>query len=152
MRFCRCARPALPVRWPYDVPGGRAMVTTAPVSSVLTDELIARCGERAATYDRENRFFTEDFEELKQAGYLLSAVPRELGGLGLSLAEVAHEQRRLAYRAPATALAVGMHLIATGVAADLYRQGDESQIWLLREAVDGEVIASGHAEIGNDVP
>jgi len=26
----------------------------------LSDELIARCGDRAAGYDRENRFFPED--------------------------------------------------------------------------------------------
>jgi hypothetical protein len=32
-------------------------------------------------------------------------VPRELGGLRMSLPEVCHEQRRLAYRAPATAFA-----------------------------------------------
>ena len=128
------------------------MVTTAPVSSVLSDDLIARCGERVASYDRENRFFAEDFEELKQAGYLLSAVPRELGGHGLSLAEMCREQRRLAYRAPSTALAVGMHQIATGIAADLYRQGDHSQVWLLEEVVKGEVIASGHSEVGNDMP
>ncbi len=86
------------------------MTTTAPVSSVLTDELIARCGERAAGYDRENRFFDEDFEELRQAGYLLLAVPEELGGRGMTLAQVCQEQRRLAYRAPATALAVNMHI------------------------------------------
>jgi alkylation response protein AidB-like acyl-CoA dehydrogenase len=128
------------------------MALTAPVQSVLTDDLVHRCGERAATYDRENRFFSEDFEELRQAGYLLSAVPREFGGVGLSLSEICHEQRRLAYRAPATALGVNMHLIATGIAADLYGRGDSSQEWLLKEAVEGEVVGYGHAEVGNDVP
>ena len=38
------------------------MTATAPVTSALTDELIAHCGERAPMYDRENRFFSEDFE------------------------------------------------------------------------------------------
>src|SRR4030095_8054189 len=97
------------------------MTTFLAPSRVLSDELIARCGERAATYDRENRFFAEDFEELKQAGYLQMPIPREMGGLGMSLAEVCREQRRLAYRAPATALATNMHLYWMGVAADLYR-------------------------------
>ena len=41
------------------------MVTTSPVAPVLTEQLIRRCGERAPTYDRENRFFAEDFEELR---------------------------------------------------------------------------------------
>ena len=128
------------------------MTVRSPVASVLTEELIARCGERAATYDRENRFFAEDFEELKAAGYLKLAIPRELGGLGMSLAEVCREQGRLAYRAPATALAVNMHLYWTGVAADLRRMGDASLEWLLREAAAGEVFAAGHGETGNDLP
>src|SRR5579885_2375143 len=76
------------------------MTAVAPPRPILTDELIDRCGQRAAGYDRDNRFFTEDFEELRAAGYLLAAVPEEFGGHGLSLAEVCREQRRLAYRAP----------------------------------------------------
>jgi alkylation response protein AidB-like acyl-CoA dehydrogenase len=126
-----------------------------PISTekrILSDELIERCGQRAAEYDRENRFFFEDFEELRQAGYLLAAVPTEFGGAGLNLAEVGREQRRLAFRAPATALATNMHLYWTGLAADLYRQGDRSLSWLLEEAAAGEVFAAGHAEIGNDLP
>jgi alkylation response protein AidB-like acyl-CoA dehydrogenase len=119
---------------------------------VLTDELLARCGERAATYDRENRFFQEDFEELKRAGYLQMPIPREIGGLGMSLAEVCREQRRLAYRAPATALATNMHLYWMGVAADLYRLGDTSLKWMLEEGARGEVFAAGHGEPGNDLP
>ena len=118
----------------------------------LSDEIINRCGERASTYDRENRFFTEDFEELRAAGYLKMAIPKELGGQGMSLAEVCNEQRRLAYRAPSTALATNMHLYWTGVAADLRRMGDKSLEWLLREAAAGEVFAAGHGETGNDLP
>jgi alkylation response protein AidB-like acyl-CoA dehydrogenase len=118
----------------------------------LSDDLIAACGERAAAYDRENRFFDEDFAALRAAGYLTVAVPEALGGAGLSLAEACRQQRRLAYRAPATALAVNMHLYWTGIAADLWRQGDTSLEWLLREAAAGEVFAAGHAETGNDLP
>jgi alkylation response protein AidB-like acyl-CoA dehydrogenase len=70
----------------------------------------------------------------------------------LSLAEVCREQRRLAYRAPATALAVNMHLYWTGVAADMRKRGDSSLEWLLREAAAGEVFAAGHGEAGNDLP
>jgi alkylation response protein AidB-like acyl-CoA dehydrogenase len=128
------------------------MTTLAPVQSVLTDELITQCGERAAVYDRENRFFHEDFEELRQAGYLNLTVPREFGGEGMSLAEVCQEQRRLAYRAPATALATNMHFYWTGLAADLYRSGDTSLQWMLEEAARGEVFAAGHGEAGNDLP
>jgi alkylation response protein AidB-like acyl-CoA dehydrogenase len=120
--------------------------------SVLSEEILARCAERAAIYDRDNRFFSEDFEELRAARYLLLAVPKELGGLGMSLAQVAQEQRRLAYHAPATALGINMHLYWTGVAADLWHAGDKSLEWLLKDVVNGEVFAAGHAESGNDMP
>ncbi len=124
----------------------------SPNGVALSDEIIAHCGDRAAGYDRDNRFFTEDFEELRAAGYLKMAIPKEFGGAGLSLAEVCREQRRLAYRAPATALATNMHLYWTGVAADLRRMGDASLEWMLREAAAGEVFAAGHGEAGNDLP
>jgi alkylation response protein AidB-like acyl-CoA dehydrogenase len=128
------------------------MAVATPEGTVLSDELIQACGERAATYDRENRFFSEDFEELRRAGYLLIAVPAEFGGRGMNLAQVCHEQRRLAYRAPATALATNMHVYWTGVASDLLRAGDDSCRWILEEAAAGEVFAAGHGESGNDFP
>jgi alkylation response protein AidB-like acyl-CoA dehydrogenase len=126
------------------------MVTTH--RHILSDDILARCRERAPIYDQENRFFTEDFEELKNAGYLTMPVPQELGGFGLTLAEVCREQRRLAYHAPPTALAMNMDLYWVGVAADLWRSGDQSLEWMLKGALNGEVFAAGHAETGNDLP
>lgn len=120
--------------------------------SVLTDEMLQRFGERAAIYDRENRFFAEDFEELKAAGYLTGPIPAEFGGAGLTLAESCAEQTRLAYHAPATALAVNMHLYWLGIAADLWRWGDKSLEWMLEEGISGEIFAAGHSERGNDLP
>jgi alkylation response protein AidB-like acyl-CoA dehydrogenase len=61
------------------------------------------------------------------------AVPKELGGLGMTLAEVCQEQRRLAYHAHATALGINLHLYWTELAADLWRSGDTSCEWLLKE-------------------
>lgn len=122
------------------------------VEPVLTEEKLARFAARAAAYDRENRFFQEDFDELRASKYLLLPVPLEFGGAGMTLAEVCREQRRLAYYAPATALAVNMHLYWVGIAADLWRRGDHSLEWILREAAAGEIFAAGHAETGNDIP
>ena len=98
-------------------------MTVAPTSA-LTQPLLERCRERASGYDRDNRFCQEDFDELKAAGYLLMAVPTELGGLGMTLAEVGRETRRLAEYAPATALCINMHNYWVGTAADLKRGGD----------------------------
>ncbi len=126
------------------------MVTTD--RPVLSEDILARCRERAPMYDEENRFFQEDFDELRDAGYLLMAVPEDLGGGGMLLPEVSREQRRLAYHASATALALNMHIYWTGLAADLRRAGDDSLEWLLKEAANGAVFAAGHAERGNDLP
>jgi len=114
--------------------------------------MLARFAKRAPQYDRDNMFFSDDFEELRQAGYLRLAVPAEFGGADLSLAGVAQQQRRLGYYAAPTALAINMHLYWTGIAADLWRRGDKSLRWLLEAAGAGEVFAAGHAESGNDIP
>jgi len=123
-----------------------------PVKPVLSEEMLTRFASRAPACDRENRFIDEDFEDLRAAKYLLLPLPSEFGGAGMTLAQVCREQRRLAYHAPATALAVNMHLYWLGVAADLWRRGDTSLEWILREAAAGEIFAAGHAESGNDIP
>jgi alkylation response protein AidB-like acyl-CoA dehydrogenase len=121
-------------------------------SPLLGDDLLRRFHERAPVYDRENRFFAEDFDELRKAGYLTMAVPRAFGGLGLTLAECMRETRRLAYHAPATALGTNMHVYWCGVAAEIHRSGDASLDWMLEAAGKGAVYAAGHAEAGNDLP
>jgi alkylation response protein AidB-like acyl-CoA dehydrogenase len=122
------------------------------ISGVLSKEMLERFQERAPTYDRDNTFFQEDFDELREAGYLYAAVPKELGGLGMNLAQVAACQRRISYYAPATALGVNMHFYWTGVAADVWRSGDKSVEWILAETMNDHVFAAGHAEQGTDIP
>lgn len=126
--------------------------TALPTDEFVTEEMLARFDERAPGYDRDNAFFTEDFEELKASGYLLASVPPEFGGAGLNLAEINRIQRRIAYVAPATAVAVNMHHYFVGLCADLYRAGDHSGDWVLERAADGHVFAAGHGEAGNDIP
>ena len=41
------------------------MTTVTP--SILRQDLLEACRERAPLYDRENRFFQEDFDALKAA-------------------------------------------------------------------------------------
>jgi len=53
--------------------------------------MLARFAARADSYDRENRFIAEDFEELRAAKYLLLPLPSEFGGVGMMLAEVCRE-------------------------------------------------------------
>ncbi len=122
-----------------------------PHAPALDDPLLRRVRERAAEYDRDNSFFTEDLAELVDAGYLTAMVPTSMGGGGLGIEQIAHEQRRLAAAGPATALAVGMHHVWMGVAQVVRRSGDDSMDFVLREAADGEIFGFGISEPGNDL-
>jgi alkylation response protein AidB-like acyl-CoA dehydrogenase len=119
--------------------------------AILTEELLAHIAARAAAYDRDNAFPHEDLAELAAAGYLRAFVPKPAGGLGLTLEQVAREQVRLAAATPATALAVNMHLVVTGIAAVLGARGDASLAFVLDDAARGEIFAFGNSEGGNDL-
>lgn len=106
----------------------------------LDPEMLERIRARAAANDRENRFFHDDLDELRAAGYL---APRPL-------LETIRDQRRLAAFAPATALGVNMHLLVMGLARILHERGDDSLDWMLREGEAGELFAFGISEPGND--
>jgi alkylation response protein AidB-like acyl-CoA dehydrogenase len=118
---------------------------------VLDAELLQRIASRAAGHDRDGSFPADDLDELRAAGYLAALVPEALGGWGLTLEQLTREQSRLAAAAPATALAVNMHLVWTAVAKTLHDRGDASLDFVLQEAAAGEVFAFGVSESGNDL-
>jgi len=120
------------------------------LEDLLPDELLGRFRSRAAGYDERNEFFHEDLSELKERGYLALFTATSDGGLGFGLQRTAAAQRRLATAAPATALAINMHLVWTGVAHLLAARGDDSLHYVLTEAQAGEVFAFGNSEAGND--
>lgn len=120
-------------------------------SVFLPDDLLDRIRERAPLHDRENTFPQQDLDELRDAGYLSILVPAERGGAGLGLAEAAVLQQRLATAAPATALAINMHLVWTGVAKVFSDRGVPGLEFVQDGAVAGEVFAFGISEGGNDL-
>ncbi|WP_435300488.1 acyl-CoA dehydrogenase family protein [Timonella sp. A28] len=117
----------------------------------LSEELLSTIRERAHTYDQNNTFFTEDFNDLKNAGYFTAFVPTEFGGGGLTLEDITREQMALAGAAPATALAVNMHQVWLGVANTVYKTGDSSMNFMFEDAMRGEIFAFGVSEAGNDL-
>ncbi|MGO3885173.1 MAG: acyl-CoA dehydrogenase family protein [Mycetocola sp.] len=121
------------------------------IDTVLTPDLLHRIRSRAADHDRSNTFPHQDVDELGAAGYLRASVPVALGGLGWSFTEVSRAQSLLATAAPATALAINMHLVWTGVARQLHDSGDHSLDQILHEAAAGEIFAFGVSEAGNDL-
>lgn len=127
-------------------------MTSKSPTDLVSDEMLARFDKRAPSYDQANQFFDEDFDELRQSGYLGASIPADMGGGGLDLAAINRLQRRIAYVAPATAVAVNMHHYFVGLCADLHRMGDPSGDWVLQRAAEGHVFAAGHGESGNDIP
>lgn len=121
------------------------------MTQLLDDALLARIHDRAPAHDLDGSFPRADLDELRAAGYLAALVPTAFGGAGLTLAEAAAEQIRLAAAAPATALAVNMHLVWIAVAKAMLDRGDDSLEFVLREAAAGEVFAFGVSERGNDL-
>lgn len=120
------------------------------VEDVLNPALLRRLRERAAQHDRENSFAQEDLDELMEAGYLKAMLPEEAGGQDWGFAETIRAQRLVAAHSPATALAVNMHLVWTGVDRLLRARGD-NRLEFMREWVsEGEVLAFGVSEPGND--
>jgi len=126
---------------------------TAPFDPArfLPDALLDRIRERAAVHDRENTFPQHDLDDLREAGYLGILVPEDRGGSGLSLAQASVLQQRLAGAAPATALAINMHLVWTGVAKVLRDRGIDDLAFVQHGAGAGEVFAFGISEAGNDL-
>ena len=133
------------------MPGDNGRVTSFDPTAYLPDDLLERIRVRAAEHDRENTFPDADLRELSDAGYLAILVSEELGGGGLDLAQASVLQQRLAGAAPATALAVNMHLVWTGVAKVLGDRGIDDLRFVAEGAVAGEVFAFGISEAGNDL-
>lgn len=120
------------------------------IDKVLTEGLLNGIRQRAAGFDERNEFPTEDLNVLKDAGYLAALTPTEDGGLGWNFATVVDAQKKLAAYAPATALAVNMHLIWSGVAAIFRAHGNHDLDFILKDAAAGEIYAFGISEADND--
>lgn len=117
----------------------------------LSDDLLARIHERAAAHDLDNTFPDDDLASLRDAGYLTAFVPKEYGGAGLTLEEIAAEQTRLAKAAPGTALGINMHQIIVGLGRHLVRNGNPRGEVILHDAAAGELYGFGISEPGNDL-
>ena len=118
---------------------------------LLPDDLLVTFRERAAGYDRDNRFFHETLTDLRSRGYLRLFVPQNMGGLGASILDVTRLQRRLAGADPAAALGINMHLVVTGAALLATRRGLDPARRILAEAARDVLFAFGISEAGNDV-
>ena len=127
--------------------------TAVSTDALLTDDMLARFDERAPVYDRENRFFDEDFEELKASGLPAGRRARRARRQRASASTSTRSScagsptRRRPPPWPSTCTATGPAWPPTCCSA-----GDDSCRWILEKAAEGEVFAALHGEAGNDLP
>ena len=106
-------------------------------------EMIARFGARVPQIADSDDFVAENYEELRACGMLAAAVPAELGGKGMEIAELAEMLKTMARACPSTALAFSMHTHIVAVAAWRWKnQKAPVQPMLEKVAKDSVVLIS----------
>jgi indole-3-acetate monooxygenase len=83
--------------------------------------LVPTLAAGAETADAEDRFVAENYARLREAGLVEAGVPRELGGGGAEVRELADMLRVLAHGCGSTALAFSMHTHQVAVPAWRWR-------------------------------
>src|SRR6478752_6551723 len=85
------------------------MAHTATDWIALMQQLGTDFTKRTAEHDEQDSFVAENYAALKANGAFAAGVPAELGGGGLSHAELCAIVRELAHHCSSTALAFSMH-------------------------------------------
>lgn len=105
----------------------------------LTDQLGKEFAKRAQGYDATDTFVKENYDELKEHKFFTAMIPEELGGAGISHAQMCDVLREIAHYDSSTGLAMSMHqhLIAANVWKYKHGKGGED---VLKKVVDKDLI------------
>jgi alkylation response protein AidB-like acyl-CoA dehydrogenase len=115
----------------------------------LAAQVGAQCALHAADHDQANTFVAENYDVLREAGYMRLAVPAELGGLGATMRQVCYAQAELAKSCGSTALAINMHVYNTMVVTYRFRHGAAAVEGLLRRvATEGVILMTSGGSDG----
>ncbi len=97
--------------------------------------------------DRQSRFPHEAAEAFKERRLLSALVPQELGGMGVTVAQMSDAVRTIASHCSASALVLAMHSIDV---ANLVRHGSTDSLRdLLREIASAQLLcANANSEVG----
>ena len=85
----------------------------------IADDLAARFAARAPQHDADSSFPHENWADLHGSGYLRLVIPREYGGEGVSVLDMAIAQERLARGCASTALGAAMLISVLGRAVEV---------------------------------
>ena len=115
--------------------------TASPADVVETAHRLApKLAAHAAEIDQKDRFVAENYALLKEAGLVEAGVPRELGGGGAEIAELAEMLRVLARACGSTALAFSMHTHQVAIPAWRWRHQKVAAVEPLLKRVAAERI------------
>ncbi|WP_420628924.1 acyl-CoA dehydrogenase family protein [Candidatus Leptofilum sp.] len=98
--------------------------------------------EREVVHDQEDSFVEQNYIELKRHGLLSAIIPVELGGGGLSHAEMADILRTLAQYSSSTALANSMHQHLVAANVWKYKNGKGAEAMLRNVVANNPVLVS----------
>jgi alkylation response protein AidB-like acyl-CoA dehydrogenase len=119
------------------------LAASSPETSSIVataEELGMIFGSRAERNDETDSFVAENFESLRQSGLVEAGVPRELGGAGATVDELAEMLRTLARHCGSTALAFSMHTHQVAIPAWRWRHQNLKLVEPLLKRVAAERI------------
>ncbi|WP_310412680.1 acyl-CoA dehydrogenase family protein [Mycoplana sp. BE70] len=105
--------------------------------------------ERAARFDEGDLFVAENYELLKKSGLVEAGVPRELGGGGAEVRQLADMLRVMAQTCSSTALAFSMHTHQVAIPAWRWRHQQVAAVEPLLRRVAAEkliLLSSGGSD------
>ncbi|MCB0570821.1 MAG: acyl-CoA/acyl-ACP dehydrogenase [Phaeodactylibacter sp.] len=108
----------------------------------MTQELGKNFEKRAAHYDQTGAFVVENYEQLKAHRFFSAMIPEELGGGGISHAEMCDIIRTIAHYCSSTALAFSMHQHLVAATVWKYKKKGEGAALLKRVAEEQLVLIS----------
>jgi acyl-CoA dehydrogenase len=115
---------------------------------VIRSAVVETAAKHAADVDERARFPTEAFAALREAKALSAAVPRELGGLGCGMRELADQCSALAHGCSAAAMVLAMHHIQVACIARHAADTPYFKEFLQRLVREQLLIASVTSEVG----
>lgn len=87
------------------------------MTDTTLDEFLECFSARAVVHDRSGEIATESLEDLRKAGYLGLAVPRNIGGQEIPLSDMTRIVAKIATADPSTALILAMQYLQTWAVA-----------------------------------
>lgn len=105
-------------------------------------ELGPAFAERAAEHDESDKFVVDNFQALKDKGFMGAPVPADLGGGGASYTEVCNVLRVLSHYCPSTSIGYSMHCHLLAANVWKHKHGMPGEAVLRKVAANNLVLIS----------